>query len=214
VSAPRSLAELGTFRLLAHHPDCARHDHHLLRPLGVPICLGCAGVGLGFIAAATTLLLHDPRPPVPAMAVASLLALAPTFAQPWIQRRWFKLPSRMLLGASCALAAAILLVAPLSAAGAAQRAAVLVIGAVLYRAATAVRQRTPDPCRACPWGAFPLCAHNLPALEALAAKETDPGQRAFLDAVVGDLRPLASISPSMEGPYPGRKDARVGFEAR
>ena len=44
------LAKLGPYSRFAHHATCGRCDHHLLRPFGLALCLGCtcmySGIGM------------------------------------------------------------------------------------------------------------------------------------------------------------------------
>lgn len=216
-----SLSELGRYRLFAHHPDCARHDHHLVRPFGYPLCLGCFGLYTGLVA--TGVALWFARADVSGLGAPgwsalplfglALLAFAPTFGQPFVQKRWYKLPARLLLGAGFAFAIASVIVAPLTLAGWAFRLVAAAVTYALYRSATRLRaRRTPDPCNGCPWGAFPMCAHNVVRLRALRDASTDPGQTAFLAAMVADLEPLAAVPPSMNGPRPTPRPAAVAFE--
>lgn len=139
------------------------------------------------------------RPDLGAAAafVGALSCFLPTFVQPFVQRRAYKFPSRVLLGFGFALTAWSLWVAPLSIAGWVGRFAVVGATYGLYRLATALRERkTPDPCHGCPWGSFPLCAHNLPRLRDLHAAEAEAGQKAFLAAMLADLEPLAAVEPN------------------
>jgi len=99
------LSELGTFRFLAHHPDCGRHDHHLVRPFGVPLCLGCVGMYSGIVLGGAALLLFRPEWGAWSTYALALAVFAPTFGQPFIQVRAYKLPARVLLGLGFALTA-------------------------------------------------------------------------------------------------------------
>jgi hypothetical protein len=200
--ATSPLAGLGRPPLFAHHPTCGRYDHHLLRPFGVPLCLGCASGSLGGAAALGALLLVG----LPATMAGALalygLAIAgylPSLAQPFVQRRWFKIPARAALGAGIVVAAAAVLAVPWTAIGVAVKAAACAATYGLYQVSARLRLRRIDnPCAGCPFGAYPLCAHNLPALRAL--RDRGPAD-AFLDILVAQLEPLAR-TPIRPGAVP------------
>ena len=42
-----AVSAVSRLRRLAHHPDCARYNHHLLRFGKHPVCLGCACMSAG-----------------------------------------------------------------------------------------------------------------------------------------------------------------------
>lgn len=204
------LALLGRLRPLAHHPDCARYDHHLLRVGGYPLCLGCVGLWTGLIGAAIVLYLVWPGWSAPSYFAVALGCFAPTFGQPFVQKRWYKLPARTLLGVGFAFGIASLVAAPLSATGWAMRVGFSAATWALYRAAFSLRERkTPDPCSGCPWGSFPLCTHNLSQLRAL--RNNDATQSPFLSAVIADLEPLAVVPPNFTTLPPRRGGEKVGF---
>jgi len=211
---PTPLANLGRFRFLAHHPDCARHDHHLVRPFGRPLCLGCAGMWSGIVLGAVAIIASWPIASGLQIFGVSLLCYGPTFGQPWVRRRWYKLPARFMLGLGFALGGASLVAAPLDVGGWILRLVAVGVTYGLYRAATELRsRRSEDPCVGCPWGSFPLCAHNLPHLRQLRDETDDPGQRAFLSSLVTDLEPLAAIPPNFDR-FPEDSSRQVGFEHR
>jgi hypothetical protein len=204
------LALLGRFRPLAHHPDCARHDHHLLRVLGYPLCLGCVGLWTGLLGAGLLLYFGWPGWSALTHFGLALTCFAPTFGQPFVQKRWYKLPARTLLGIGFAFGIASLVAAPLSAMGWAMRLGFTAATWGIYRAASTLRERkTPDPCSGCPWGSFPLCTHNLDQLRAL--RDRDPVQSPFLSAVISDLEPLATVAPNFTTLPPRRGGEKVGF---
>ncbi len=196
---PTPLTHLGRFRLGAHHPDCARHDHHLVRPFGIPLCLGCVGMWSGIVGGVVAVVATWPLTTAFGFFAASLVCYIPTFGQPWIQRRAFKLVSRTALGIGFALGGASLAAAPMDLGGWIFRAVAVLVTYGLYRSASALRAKhSDDPCVGCPWGAYPLCAHNLEHLRNLRDASTDPGEQAFLGSMVADLEPLAAIPPNFE----------------
>jgi hypothetical protein len=203
---PGPLASLGRPPFFAHHPTCGRYDHHLLRPFGVPLCLGCASGSLGGAAALGAILLVSLPGGLPATwaGAAALYGLAlagylPSLAQPFVQRRWFKIPARAALGAGIVAAAAAVLALPWTTVGIAVKAALCITTYGLYQFSARLRLRKIDnPCAGCPFGAYPLCAHNLPALRIL--RDRGSGD-AFLDILVAQLEPLAR-TPIRPGAVP------------
>lgn len=213
------LARLGRLPRFAHHATCPRYDHHLLRPFGVPLCLGCVCMYSGIAVTSLILLLSLEVASTLSYAIViyaiALACCAPTFLQPFIQRRWFKIPARLILGAGLTLSGAAVLAAPWSTAGHVARAAFLGVTLALYHLAQRLREKKMNnPCSACPWGAFPLCAHNLPGMRALLADPAlDPEQRVFFEALVAQLEPLARTPPSLEGRPEPAGPTHVGFIA-
>jgi hypothetical protein len=210
--APLDLSRLGRLPVFAHHPTCGRHDHHLLRPFGLALCLGCTCMYTGLAVAIAALVAIAPPSGLGSAAflgAAALLCAAPAFGQPFVQRRWYKIPSRFALGAGFGLVLGAAWWAPSDALGWAARALMLVGTLGLAAAALALRRRrSNDPCRQCPWGAFPLCAHNLPALWRLReASGPDP----FLDSVLSELEPLAPYPPRLDAVPPVARPGQVVF---
>ncbi len=197
--AASPLTILGKHRPLAHHPHCGRYDQHLLRPLGIPLCLGCVCMYSGLLLTLVAVLYSWPPTSFSTALIfcgVGGLALVPTFLQPFVQRRWFKIPSRLALGAGLGLLVGALLVAPLDWQGWVFRALVVGITAGLARLAMTLRDRQrDDPCQGCPWGTYPLCAHNLEHLVQVRAAADDPSTVAFLDCLIQQLEPLAAVPP-------------------
>jgi hypothetical protein len=147
---------------------------------------------------------------LPLAGVAIGLTL-PTYAQPFVQKRWFKIPSRFLLGVGFALMGGALLFAGGSLVAWVARLGMLGVTLALARLAVRLRDlRLDDPCHGCGWGSFPLCAHNLDAL-ILARSRADPATAAFLDAVIADLEPLRAFPPRWGAAPPRSGPVRVGF---
>ncbi|MBI4957125.1 MAG: hypothetical protein HY908_34240 [Myxococcales bacterium] len=171
-----------------------------MRPFGLALCLGCTCLGTGFVAMVVALAFIGVPTSVTSALVLQGLALVgylPVFVQPHVQRRWFKIPARGMLGAGLALsAAAVLVAAPWTLAGIGLKVGLAVLTALAYRVGQDYRQKNlNNPCKGCPWGAFPLCAHNLPKLRQLRATETDPGNAVFFDVLISQLEPLAVVPP-------------------
>jgi hypothetical protein len=212
--AAMSLSALGRLPVLAHHPTCGRHDHHLLRPFGRPICLGCAGMYPGIGVSLVAVLLAAPAAGYLhafELAVAALACAVPTFFQPYLQRRWYKLPARFTLGVGFGLVTSVAFVLPMTAAAWALRAVIAVAVVGLTRAALAQRAKKLDnPCRECPWGSFPLCAHNLPAMRALRAEH---GADPLLESLIAEFEPLEAYPPRMGAAPPRAPGGQFTFSS-
>lgn len=76
-----------------------------MRPFGYPICLGCAGVGTGVVLGLGLWAALRPDLGAAAAFAGALTCFLPTFGQPFLQRRAYKFPSRVLLGFGFALVA-------------------------------------------------------------------------------------------------------------
>lgn len=186
-SAISAVSRLGR---LAHHPDCARYAHHLLRIRGRALCLGCACMSMGGVAGlAVTPLLLASLPPLAVLAV-SVALVAPTALQPFVQRKPYKVMARTLLGAGTALyACTVLWALPWSVGGLLARMAAGGVFLVTYRAMLALRERRLDnPCATCPYGQKPFCGHYLPAFEKLARSASDPSDRELARGLVESMR--------------------------
>ena len=167
MSQPTGLSDiinsLSRFRWGAHHPDCSYHDHHIIRILKHPCCLGCvsmySGIALGLfflwvlhyhgIAWQTILLIGLCFAPLP-------------YLQMHFQKKWFKILARGGLGVGSALfIGAPLFLAPINPAGMITRVAIIGVYVLLSRHALARREKTMDrPCDSCTEGTFPLCSWN------------------------------------------------------
>jgi hypothetical protein len=175
--------QAGAFLAGAHHPHCDRYSHHLIWIGRRPICLGCmsAAIGalLGLLAAFS---ITWANVSVGAWALGHLLALSPTAVQPWVQRKYFKMWSRALLGAtvvSYSVTGALLIRVPVN------RPLWLLLMALMFWAVYAALCRlrdsqTDDPCEACPLGRYPTCDWNLPRL--LQDPAIDPELREALQS--------------------------------
>jgi hypothetical protein len=165
--ATEAFADIGRLRPWAHHPDCARYDHHLIRIRGRPLCLGCVSLTVGALGG-VALCVAMPRllaMPAPVVLGTSFLGAMPAFIQPFTRRKAVKALAR----ASVGLASALLWAWILAGSG---RAGWRIVGAVgflaVLRLALLVRQRRLDnPCATCPYGHKPFCLHYLPQFERL-----------------------------------------------
>ncbi|TKD07310.1 hypothetical protein [Polyangium fumosum] len=209
-----ALSELGRYPSFAHHPTCGRHDHHLVRPFGVPLCLGCACMYPGIAVALIALFFVSPAHDVATafkVAMAALGCAVPTFFQPFIQRRWYKIPARFVLGVGFGLVAGAAWLLPNTLLGWAIRAAVVVATLGLGTAALRLRaKRLDDPCKSCPWGTFPVCAHNLPALRRIREQQ---GPDPFVDSLLAELEPLAPYPPRLGETPPVQRQGQFQFHA-
>jgi hypothetical protein len=159
----------------AHHPHCDRHEAHLLRVRGRPLCLGCVCVAIGFAIGTGIVCAAGARLPMSptAWGVAHTALIAPTLAQPWLQWKSYKILARTLLG----MASATWLLGGLAHQHSglwlpAELALSVFMFALLGRALLWMRDaKTVSPCESCPLGAYPTCSWNLPRL---MSETTDP----------------------------------------
>lgn len=157
----------GGFLKWAHHPHCDRHHNHLIWFLGHPYCLGCICMYSGMIVGLPLAFVVEWSivPFVIWLAFHHIL-LIPTMIQPWFQKKWFKISSRLVLGINITsfLLTGCLYVSPSFSVW------IFRLGIVMYfilmrRLLRVIRNRnTYDPCSDCPLGTFPSCEWNLPRL--------------------------------------------------
>jgi hypothetical protein len=175
IGAPLSFELGGGLLRFAHHPHCNRHIHHLIWIRGRPLCLGCTamaiGVPIGLVAAAS---ISWANVSLPLWILGHTLFIAPTAAQPFIQKKSFKIVARVSLGAASAsyfLSGMVLQSYFLNTW--LWRSCVLLAFATGFMALFKLRQRRiNNPCNNCPLGVFPTCDWNMPRL--LAQNDQDP----------------------------------------
>jgi uncharacterized membrane protein len=157
----------GGFLRGAHHPHCDRHNNHVLWVLGHPLCLGCTCMYTGVIAGlAITCIINWSMLSFAEWILLHVLLLIPTVIQPRIQKKWYKVSARFLLGISIPtyFISGLLLLHPLFSIWV-FRFTLLIIFVVVFRLLKYTRNRyTYDPCSNCPLGTFPTCDWNLPRL--------------------------------------------------
>lgn len=173
--APLSFDLGGGLLRFAHHPHCDRHIHHLIWIRGRPLCLGCTcmaiGVPIGLVVAA---LIPWATVSLPLWIFGHALFVAPTAAQPFIQKKSYKIAARVLLGAASAsyFLSGLVMQSYFSNTWL-WRSCVLLAFATGFLALFKLRQkRINNPCDTCPLGAFPTCEWNMPRL--LAQNNQDP----------------------------------------
>jgi hypothetical protein len=191
VSQPAGLSdiinELSTYRWGAHHPDCSYHDHHIIRIMNHPFCLGCvsmySGIGIGIL---LLWILNVQDVSWPLMLLIGL-GLAPLpYLQMHFQKKWFKILARSGLGVGSSLfIGGPLFFAPINLQGILIRIAVIGIYVVLSRHALSRRQQKMDrPCDTCTEGVFPLCGWNKDKiLSASNNNDLDSEGKEFLQMV-------------------------------
>jgi len=180
---------------LAHHPTCHCFDRHLLRFGSISLCLGCSCLFSGMLVASVILawlswirfdLLND-------LGTWSLVSIGvglyiPTLAQPFLQRKAFKIVARLFLGVAipCLWYGAMVLL-PWSSSGLRLRIVFMITFWLTYRATQHLRARwTRNPCDSCPHGVFPFCKDNLPKVVSLISvlrSRTSPEEQGFVDFV-------------------------------
>lgn len=205
----RFMDRLFAFPRLAHHPDCACYDAHVLRMGGLVLCLGCTCMAAGAVAAAGLLArswlggrgFTDGWPGTLTMGASGLALYIPTLIQPFCQRKAFKIVSRSMLGAAVVvLGTAGLLLPPLDAAGLAFRAVFAVTFRIVLQATLRQRARfTPDPCARCRPTVYPFCEgnrHRVAGLLEELRRSAGPGDAefvAFAAALAGDPTSGATV---------------------
>jgi len=157
----------GGFLRGAHHPHCDRHYNHLLWFFGHPLCLGCTCMYSGiFFGIPFALLVQWSSITFIHWLFFHLFLLIPTFLQPWIQKKLFKMVARFLLGISISsyLISGLFLIEPPIFIWI-FRVLIVIFFALTHRLLLFVRNRyTYSPCDDCPLGTFPTCDWNLPRL--------------------------------------------------
>lgn len=156
----------GQFLWGAHHPHCERHKHHLIWIKRHPLCLGCTSLFSGLAIGVILFSLLGPiLLSLTTWVFGHLVLLTPTFVQPFIQKKIFKIFSRGLLGVCIAsyFLTGLYLNPPVDwwVFWLAQFAAF----ACGYIFLSKWRNRKLDnPCINCPHGHYPVCEWNLPRL--------------------------------------------------
>ena len=217
VTQPPGLAnvlnQFSTFRWGAHHPDCSFHDHHILRILGRPLCLGCVclctGATMGLIFLWILPIQNFSWPMITMIG----LGMAPLpYFQMHFQQKWFKIFARTGLGIGSVLfIGGPLFFASINWQGVLVRVLTIGIYVLLVRHALARRQRTMnEPCNGCIEGVFPLCSWNKDKIIAASTNpRLDQEGREFLQMVAQsvcvppDERMVTMLSASdFDGPAP------------
>ena len=173
--APLSFDLGGGLLRFAHHPHCDRHIHHLIWVKGRPLCLGCTSMAIGVpIGLAAAAVIPWAGVSLPLWIIGHALFVAPTAAQPLIQKKSFKIAARVLLGATSASYFLSGLVLQSYFANVwLWRACVLLAFSIGFLILYKWRQKRIDnPCETCPLGIFPTCDWNMPRL--LAQNNQDP----------------------------------------
>tara|TARA_B110000914_G_scaffold23972_1_gene17904 strand:+ start:270 stop:911 length:642 start_codon:yes stop_codon:yes gene_type:complete len=179
VSQPAGLSgilnTLSAYRWGAHHPDCSFHDHHIIRIMKHPFCLGCVSMYSGIVIGALILFaLHEQGI---AWRVILLVGLGLTplpYLQMHYQKKWFKIFARVGLGIGSVLfIGAPLFFATVNPGGILIRIVIITIYVMLSRHALSRRHRKMNrPCDTCTEGVFPLCSWNEDKILA-ASKNAD-----------------------------------------
>lgn len=207
-AAIRFMDRLFSTPRLAHHPDCACYDAHVLRFGQFVLCLGCTCMAAGAAAAAVTLIagwllggFSRGWPATPTMGVVGLALYAPTLIQPFCQRKPFKVLARFLLGAAViVLGTAGLILPPLDAVGLVVRVGFMAAFWIVFKATLRQRARfTPDPCARCRPTVYPFCEGNRQRVAGLleelrrSAGPDDAEFVAFAAALAGDPASGATV---------------------
>ncbi len=171
----------------AHHPHCDRHRNHLIWICRHPLCLGCTCLYTGAtVGSVGTLFLDWDAFGFAMWAAIHFFLVLPTAAQPWCQRKVYKIVARFFLG----LAAGSYLVSGFFAVKfgpsrpAWALAVVFAFAAVMHLLVTLRRLKPSDPCSKCPLGMYPTCEWNR---ERLLAENSEPVLVAALESYGNSL---------------------------
>ena len=183
------LTKLSKFEKGAHHPHCEYHHHHIVRPFGRPLCLGCFCMWSGVTLGLASLLINTYTVEFSAFSLMIIgFTMAPfPFIQIYFQQRWFKLLARTALGyGSAILLGATLVLLPLNSFGWITRFSVVIGYIVASRLALKIRNdNMDDPCDGCKEGAFPLCTWKMSDIsDILRTWDLDQGTRDFLESIL------------------------------
>ena len=166
-----------------HHPPCPRHADHLIYIKDRPYCLGCAcayaGIGIGGPLFFFFTFFLEMEVVIFAIS-AFVISLIPSLLQIKIQRRTFKIVSRILLGVGIVFwFGPILLLLPWNMNGLVFR-----IGGILFYIVVAVivnalrlRSSRGTHCERCPEGEFPICTYRLPMIEEMISDLEKKGEQ-------------------------------------
>ena len=173
--APLSFDLGGGLLRFAHHPHCDRHIHHLIWVKGRPLCLGCTSMAIGVpIGLAAAAVIPWASVSLPLWIIGHALFVAPTAAQPLIQKKSFKIAARVLLGATSSsyFLSGLILKSYFSNEWLWRACVLLAFAAGFWTLYVWRQKRINNPCETCPLGAFPTCDWNMPRL--LAQNSQDP----------------------------------------
>lgn len=192
-AASRFMARLFALPRFAHHPDCHCFDAHVLRFGPLVLCLGCTSMSAGAIAGAVcaaTVARSDMAPSgwigTAATVSCGVLLYAPTLAQPFCQRKTFKIVARTLLGlAVVCLWIGGMMLPPIDAPGVLARLVFVLAFRQVYVTTLSLRAtHTPDPCLQCGTTTYPFCKDNQPRVAHLVAdlrRTATPADAAFVE---------------------------------
>ena len=189
---PKSLHEVGRLHFLAHHADCYRYDHHLIRIFGVNLCLGCTSAYTGsvFGSLAWWYFLHEQSSVVFTLLLV-YFCLIPSLIQSVYQQKLFKIFSRTLLGVASAI---FILYATFSLEltwlGLGYRIIAVFLFIKTRKFLMDFRQkRLDDPCLNCPHGAKPFCYHYYPELKSLYVllKDSDDSEAELIAGLITSI---------------------------
>lgn len=166
------IESLESFPLLAHHPACKYHAHHLIWLGQIPLCLGCSMMLLGIITGVLMIpnlgfFRNFPFSVLLSLGVALYL---PAIGQIWLQRKFYKIIARFSLGIGVVfMFYAGLWLTPISPLGVILRLGFLTVFYIVWNLTLKIRaEHSKSPCKNCPEGRFPVCSYTLPRVPKLA----------------------------------------------
>lgn len=185
---------VGRLKPLAHHPDCNRYDHHLIYIINKPFCLGCFSMATGSI---TSLLIFFVLPDesifITYFFPICLFLIIPTFLQPFIQKKLFKVISRSSVGFASGFYFLNLVVSmPYDAFNIILKLLLILFFILVTNLALFFRSKNMDnPCENCPYGIKPFCLHYLHEYESLlirAIKSNDLENSSLLNGIILNIK--------------------------
>jgi uncharacterized membrane protein len=184
---------LEKFPLLAHHPACKHHNHHLIWVGKLPLCLGCTMMSLGIITGILIIPFLGFFKQLPFSVLLSLgvVLYLPAIVQIWVQKKPYKIMARFSLGVGIVfMFYAGLWLTPISLIGIILKLGFLAVFYIVCNLTLKIRaEHSVSPCQNCPDGRFPICAYTLPRIPKLAktyfahADGNDPEADEFVRAL-------------------------------
>ena len=183
--------KLSTYRWGAHHPDCSFHDHHVIRIMNHPFCLGCVSMYSGIVLGVLILfIMYSLNFNWLTIWLIGLGFIPLPYLQMHYQIKWFKIFARVGLGIGSVLfIGGPLFFTAVDTKGNTIRVLVIAVYIILVRHALSRRQKTMNrPCDTCTEGVFPICSWNKDLIiEASKNGDLDEEGREFMEMVAQSL---------------------------
>lgn len=171
----------------SHHPHCDKYHNHLIWFFERPFCLGCLCAYLGiFLGLCFGFYIEWNTRSEISWALIFLAILLPSFLQPWLQIKIYKVISRTLLGVAVGLSLHGIFKIETEISRILFIIIYLSIAFSLYKLFIFIRNSNLDnPCNDCELGVYPTCDWNLNRLI-----QTTGNQK-----LINDIFPSSNNSP-------------------